>query len=341
MDLSLRQLYKNCGVVLCFFFVSAVQSAEPVELREQFPVGYQYHVSTRVDLSGSLTLPPEKDKPASKPLTVTGDSAIEYDERVVGLDVDGQVQKTVRICRRMDFRRKVGENPQQTSLRPEVRRLVVVRLKNQGVPFSPDGPLTWGEIDLVRTDVFTPALCGMLPGKPVQPGDRWTASEVAVQELTALERIEEGNIQCRFEQVTAVENRRQARIAFSGTVRGTNEDGPNRQQLDGYFYFDLESNHLSYLSLKGATMPLDKSGKEQGRIEGTFVLTRQAHQRSNDLTDEGAQGSCPGTKRRQHPPVLRQSRFRRSLAPSAPLARGRRAGAAVWQSTHPTAVACC
>ena len=43
---------------------------EPVHLRERFPVGYEYHVSTRVDLTGTLTLPPEKDKPAPKPLSV-------------------------------------------------------------------------------------------------------------------------------------------------------------------------------------------------------------------------------------------------------------------------------
>src|SRR5262249_22315628 len=56
---------------------------ESARLQEQFPAGYQYHVSTRVQLSGTLTLPPEKDKPAPKPLPITGESAIDYDERVV------------------------------------------------------------------------------------------------------------------------------------------------------------------------------------------------------------------------------------------------------------------
>ena len=47
-------------------------------MQERFPVGYQYHVSTRVDLSGTLTPPPEKDKPAPKPLALSGDSAVEF-----------------------------------------------------------------------------------------------------------------------------------------------------------------------------------------------------------------------------------------------------------------------
>lgn len=267
-----------------------IASAQTMQLKESYSPGYQYHVSTRVSLSGKLVLPAEKGKSAPTPLAISGESAIEYDERIFGLEADGQVKQTIRIYRRMDFQRKVGDSTQSHSLRPEVRRLVILRNKDQGVPFSPDGPLTWGEIDLVRTDVFTPALAGLLTDKAVQPGDRWIASESAVRSLTDLERIEEGRIECHFEQYTNIENRKHARIAFAGSVRGTNEDGPNRQRLDGYFYFDLESNHLSYISLNGVNTPLDKDGKEMGRIEGTYVLTRQAHQRSKDLSDEALRG---------------------------------------------------
>jgi len=62
---------------------SAVQADETVRLQELFPAGYQYHVSTRVDLSGTMSLPAEKGKPVPKPLPVKGESAIEYDERVL------------------------------------------------------------------------------------------------------------------------------------------------------------------------------------------------------------------------------------------------------------------
>ena len=263
---------------------------EPVRLHEEFPAGYQYHVSTRVELSGSLTLPAEKGKAAPKPLTVSGASAIEYDERVLAAATDGTVDKTARIYRRCELHRTVGGQPQQSGVRPEVRRLVVLRRENIEVPFSPDGPLTWGEIDFVRTDVFTPALAGLLPDRPVRPGDRWPARPTAIQELTDLEHIDEGGVECRLDQVTVLDGRRHARVAFSGTVRGTNEDGPNRQQLDGYFYFDLESRHLSYLSLKGVNFLLDKDGKEAGRVDGQFVLTRRANTAAADLSGDALRG---------------------------------------------------
>jgi hypothetical protein len=287
MSPSLRcRCFSIAPLLLSGLLPLVARAEDPVRLREEYPTGYQYHVSTRSDLTGSVTLPTEKDKAAGKPLTISGDSVIEYEERVLAVDKEGQVQKTARIYRKMEFQRKVGEQPQQSSLRPEVRKLVLLRYKNLKGPYSPDGPLTWGEIDLVRTDVFTPSLIGMLPEKPVQVDDRWKASTVALQELSGMEKIDEGDVECRLEQFTTLEKRRHARVGFSGTIRGINDDGLTKQQISGYFYFDLESNHLSYLFLKGIHILLDPDGKEVGRLEGRFTLTRQANQRCKDLGDE-------------------------------------------------------
>src|SRR5205823_323975 len=171
--------------VLAGWAAGATQAAaeEPVRLEERFAVGTQYHVSTRVDLSGTLTEPAEKGKPAPSPVTLRGDGVIEYDERVLSIGKDGAVTKTARLCRRTEIRRTLADQPQESFLRKEVRRLILLRHNNTEVPFSPDGPLTWGEIDLIGTDVFTPALAGMLPERAVRAGDRWTATDAAVREL--------------------------------------------------------------------------------------------------------------------------------------------------------------
>jgi hypothetical protein len=190
----------------------------------------------------------------------------------------------------MDFQRKVASETQESTLRADVRRLVILRLKNREVPFSPDGPLTWGEIELVRVDVFTPALLGLLPEQAVKPGDRWTATAGAVEELTDMEKVEEGKIECKLEEIQTFDRRRFARVNLSGSVRGVNEDGPNKQQLDGYFFFDLESNHLAYLTFKGSHALFDKQGKEAGRVEGQFVLTRQVHGETPGLRDADVRG---------------------------------------------------
>src|SRR5262245_28658649 len=55
----------------------AQAAPELIRLEEKFPVGYQYQVSMRTDLTGKLTPPAQKDKPPPRPLTITGDSAFE------------------------------------------------------------------------------------------------------------------------------------------------------------------------------------------------------------------------------------------------------------------------
>jgi hypothetical protein len=279
---------------LFVFLVPALASAEePIRIAERFSNGDHSRVSCRVEISGTLTPEPEKGKPV-KPVPVRGDSAIEYDERILDVDSLGTVPKTLRIYRRIEFQRNVGGRDQQQTIRPAVRRLVLLRKNNTEVPFSPDGPLTWGEVNLVRTDVFTPALCGLLPPQPVRKGESWKAGIEAVKELTDMEQIDDGGLECKLEEITmlSVSGRdlRQARMAFTGAVRGINEDGPNRQQLDGYLYFDLESNHLSYLTLKGIHSLLGKDGRETGKIEGRFTLTRQMQQQVKDLTDDAVRG---------------------------------------------------
>jgi hypothetical protein len=286
---TLRRACKFLAVCCLPWWGVEAWANERVLLREAVAPGYQYHVSCRVQLSGKLTLPATKAKDAPAAIEITGHSAIEYDERVLELDKDSNVSKAIRSYSRMEFERKVGSEVQQNSLRPEARKLVLLRLKQVEVPFSPTAPLTWGEIDMVRTDVFTPALAGLLTQRPVRPGDRWLASQAAAQELTDLESIEEGELECRLESVSLVGKRRHARVAFSGRLRGLGEDGPTRHHLDGFVLFDLESSHLSYLSMKGIQSMLDKDS-ESGKIEGTFVLTRQPQQTIADLSDAALRG---------------------------------------------------
>lgn len=277
-------------LLLPFLPLSPLRADGPLRIEEKHAPGDLYRVTVRVRLGGELTLPPEKEKAAPQKLPIKGESAIDYDERILTVDPAGRVTKTIRNHQRMEFERTVGDQPQQSSLRPEVRRLVILRHKQVEVPFSPDGPLTWGEIDLVRTDVFTPALAGLLPDRPVKTGDRWAAGTSAIQELTDFTEIDGGGLACKLEEITLFNRRRHARVSFVGTVQGVNEDGKSKQRLEGSYYFDLESNHLSYLSMRGQHYLLDKDGKEVGKIEGDFVLTRQRVTTAAKLGDADLRG---------------------------------------------------
>jgi len=264
-------------VASILLLVPSFAMAQEVTLRESFAPGSHYHVSCRVQIRGELTLP-------DKTMKVDGASRVEYDERVL-VENKQRVEKTIRQFRGLEFERKIGDNLQKVSLRPAVSRMILLRHENFEIPFSDGGPLKLNEIELVRTDVFTPALVGLLSTEAVVRGKTWAAQPEAVRELTDLEKIEQGGLTCRFEGVEDVVGRPQARVAFKGAVQGVGEDGPARHDIDGFLYFDLTNRYLSYVSLKGTHYLLDNKGVPKGKVEGTFVLTRQPTAAVAELTD--------------------------------------------------------
>ena len=245
---------------------------DSVALAEKFGPDHLSKVEVAVKLTGRLALPAGKDK-TPEVVTLTGTSRVRYDERI--LSPDPGALTAVRAYRDVEFTRTVGGITQDAGIRPSVRRMVVIRSESRRAPFSPDGPLTWGEIDVVRTDVFNPATVpGLLPAGAVRKGETWKASAAAVAELTDLEKVEEGGLSVEFVGVVEVDRRRVARLKVSGVVKGVNQDGPSRQTLDGTAYFDLGDAMLTYLSVKGTHELLDGKGQTVGRIEGQFTMTR-------------------------------------------------------------------
>ncbi len=284
---------RPCAVVLLLLGIAAPVLAQPsdaVRLTEDFGKDAQYHVSCQVEIAGVLTLPAGPKDAAPKQLKVSGKSSIKYDERILRLSADRKVERTVRFYRQLEFDRKVGDEEQQSKLRPEVHRLVILRHKQYEVPFCPSGPLTWGEIELVRTDVFAPALQGLFPDKAVRVGDRWKADNIAIQELTDLERIDKADFTCTFEKVTTLLGRRSAHVQFEGKVEGVGEDGNARHELRGSYYVDLDAYFLTYVYVKGTHHLLDKAGAPTGRIDGVFVMTRTPTPQTKEVGDEALRG---------------------------------------------------
>jgi hypothetical protein len=254
---------------------SPVAGQDSVTLAERFEPGAISRVEVSVKLSGKLAVPAGKDKPP-RLVALTGNSRVSYEERILTADEPGML-KAVRIYRDVEFVRVVDGMVQDAGIRPSVRRMVVIKTEGRRAPFSPDGPLTWGEIDVVRTDVFNPAaIPGLLPAGPVKKGQTWKASAAAVSELTDMEKVDSGELTIELIGVTEVDRKRVARLKMSGTVKGVNEDGPNEQTLDGSAYFDLDAAMLTYLSIKGSHKLLDGNGQTAGVIEGQFTMTRAA-----------------------------------------------------------------
>lgn len=273
--------------VLAFFSPSllldpAAAQTGPIRLREKLAVGMVVHVVSSSSLKGLIQVSPDKatlqaDKRSKEQrLAVEGNSDVEYHERVLTLGGPGSADKVLRCYTRLEYRRKIGDQPQASTLRPAARRRVIWRTANGQVDsFSPDGPLLWSELDQVRWELFTPLLAGLLPDRPVAPGEKWQAHNSLILALTDLENLETGELTCTFRGVEDKAGRVVALIGFSGTVTGVNADGPNRQHLQGEAHFDLAQELVSFISLSATSWMLDAQQREVGKIEGQFQLSRR------------------------------------------------------------------
>lgn len=275
----------NAFIIVVSLGISAA-AQDAVTLVERFDTAQPYRVELRVRINGRLALTPKKGE-ATKILPIEGDSTLIYDERMIPSD-DPKSAKLLRIYQDVRFQRRIDGQEQTADIRPSVRRMVVIRSESgKKVPLSPDGPLTWGEIDVVRTDLFSPALVtGLLPARPVKPGEKWYASKHAVADLTDLDPIEEGRLIVEYVGKVQLNGKSFARLNLSGQVKGRNEDGLSQHRLTGTIYFDLAENRLNYLNLQGTNELLGPDGKVTGRVEGSFQMTRGPSPRAADFSPE-------------------------------------------------------
>jgi hypothetical protein len=260
-------------LLVLFGSVAAVRADEPIRLAENSQPGSEFRVVAESTISGELLAPVEKGKPPQR-IPISGKSSIDYAERILPVEAKEADYKSLRVYERMDFKKTTGDRTDEATLRLAVRRLVMMKKGHSKVPFSPDGPLMWSEIDLIRTDFVVPALASLLPGKPVSPGDTWKAGEGAIVELTDWDKIDKGELTCTLDKVLVAGPRKVAQVTFTGTLHGVNEDGPARQKITGRLLVDLGTECITFLKIEGEHYLLDGDGKEAGKITGTFELSR-------------------------------------------------------------------
>jgi hypothetical protein len=269
---------------------------EKVLLYEDFQTRKPVRIDIGTTLSGRLALPDRENKRDGKPevVTVTGTARLDYDEVLLPRDAEGNLV-ALRQYRDVEFRRRLGDTDQQAGVRAGVRRMVVLRnAAGKKVPFSPDGPLTLAEIDVVRTDLFSPVLVtGLLPKPPAGVGNTWPASDAAVVELTDFNEVEKNELVIELAAFLMIDGRKHAKLTIAGTVRGTGEDGVSIQTFAGTGYFDTERKIFVSLSLSAKNQLLGPDGKTvNGEVAGTFVV-RRAYVTDSPLTAEVVKGFEP------------------------------------------------
>ena len=280
----------------CFLADSVlqVQKDHPVTLKESFAAGMMFEVTSMVTVKGSITKSKEQGK-APTPSAISTSGATQYRERIVEVQDPQRVTASVRRYLRATLdnpAKKTAESLPRIVLRSAVERIVVRRTNRQSTIFSPDGPLTAPELELLKADpaAFTPVLVGLLPSKSVKAGDQWEAKSEAAAELTGVDPIQSGNLRCVFRQVSSSGQTKVARVGLVGSLAGPTELGPTRMTVEGHFLFDLDRQLITYLVISGRSEVSGADGNVTGELEGRYELSRGPASDDPRLRDDALAG---------------------------------------------------
>jgi hypothetical protein len=129
----------------------------------------------------------------------------------------------------------------------EDRQIVAAEAKqaDEVTIFSPLGPLTRDELDLVDVPGNSLLVDRLLPGKRVTVGQTWKLESKALAPLFVLEAVNESDIECQLKSV----KKGLAIVYLRGTISGAVGGVGSEIRLAAKYNFDVEQQRVTWFAL--------------------------------------------------------------------------------------------
>lgn len=220
-------------------------------------------VETKVEVGGDLTLV-EDSKVKRLKMSVAAD--LVYHERT--LDAPSErtgVLRAMRHYERASAAIKIEDGAFQPAL-SEDRRLIANEIDGASVTlFSPRGPLTREELDLVDLQGNTLILERLLPERPVALGETWKHGDALMTTLLRLDEVSKSDVQSTLSSVKDGA----AVIEMSGKVEGATGGVSTEIEIKARYQFQLKAARVTWIAM------LIKENRSIGHIgTGLDVVAR-------------------------------------------------------------------
>ncbi len=185
--------------------------------------------------------------------------------------------------------------PTAAVLRGEVA-LLVAEKHDRGWPvvvWSPAGPLSWSELEVVQGVGDPLALADLLPDRPVASGDRWKVRDRAAKVMSGYDMITSSNLEAMLESL----DQSKARIRLKGRVEGSAYGGSGVIGCDGFATFDREVGRLDRLDLN--RVETRQAGPVEAGLDmkSTLIVSRHTAEPPEALSDAALAGVPLGSSR--------------------------------------------
>ncbi|MGI8979737.1 MAG: hypothetical protein ACR2FY_10960 [Pirellulaceae bacterium] len=218
-------------------------AAETYDLTSALKPGQSQNVRTAVEVKGDLKLNSDGKEVTTVPMLVQAD--LQYTERFLAIKADGTL-KAARQYGVAEAKIQIKDTELKQSLRNE-RRLFVIQHKGEDATlFSPIGPLTREELELVDAPGSSTVLAAILPGKKVSIDESWKLNNQTFARLLGLEAVSEQDVVAKL---TKVEDSL-AIFSLDGKITGAVGGVSSEIDLHAKANFDLKKRTVTWLAMQ-------------------------------------------------------------------------------------------
>src|SRR5262249_45557068 len=158
------------GLAAAVSSATGARAAEPIDFSKRAAVEYR-QAKLLVEIDGKLKLNGDSKELKHVPLKATGE--LHYFERLLPSSKRDASTRLIRDYQSAKAKIRLHESDIANELRPE-RRLIGIQLGGEGSTFfSPNGPLTREELELVSVPGGGLILDSLLPERATKIGDKW------------------------------------------------------------------------------------------------------------------------------------------------------------------------
>ena len=243
-------------------------------LREAVSVGDQTHYRAHVVLRGRI-------RTTAGEQSVAGQVLLQFADRVTEIGAEGQPTGIVRHYDDARAKFVVANSQEARQLRPAVRLLVGRRHQEAMKLWSPGGPMTSDERELIEDFIDVTRLPGLLPSDPVAVGQSWNPDPGVQQALCDLEGFIDSTVACSLKKIEG----NKAVIGVAGVVHGLALGAEVKSKLDSTIVFDTKTNRIETVEWKQTDGRAGGPVSPAGAYDVTVDITRKPTE-SRFLTDE-------------------------------------------------------
>ncbi len=214
-------------------------------------------VKVTVQVEGSLKLLDAKNEQRKIPLKVSGEFL--YEERIT----DPVARQAARYYHTAEANIELEKSSHQPQLASE-HRLIGMRLHEGKTRFwSPGGPLSRDEAELIDLQANSVLLVDLLPKEPVQVGDEWKPEAAALAPFLSIDVVNSTEVTCKLAEV----KQGRAVVEMSGAVTGAAEGVTTELELSAKYAYHLTERRFTSLAM------VVREDREIGPAEPGLELT--------------------------------------------------------------------